>query len=418
MLIPSILLFIYAAIPALAAPSTTNISTEIDSSLLTETDLPISEQPEVILQSLDITGKSQPGVGVAIRDLSDTKTVVYRGVTDEFGQLKFKSNVSNDFINKSTRNVVDAVYEAYFISPDGDLVRTVFSVPHVKDRSKLDQKELKLLEKNRDKNVVVKQAKTANQILAQDIETTSPASTSASNCEILVDGYEKCLVESHTYSVPTKVASINVASGEKVDFNLTSSAKVNLQAGYKKDSNPFSYSGSVSLSTDTSTSVDYSFGGSCMYYGSSYSCNLARNVYAQYTFLYENYQMMRYGTLQWTEVDVTPTGLAGGSPQADYSYSDNNGRSASSVINNSYGANFAVYNNSSAGSSSTTKSYTTEKTYSGAFSVATPVGTFSGGVTTAYKNSHSIKWYVPSVSSTTFYHYDYGTSGQDWYVTY
>jgi hypothetical protein len=117
----------------------------------------------------------------------------------------------------------------------------------------------------------------------------------------------------------------------------------------------------------------------------------------------------------YSDYEVTPIQIGGSSSKATWWQNSNNYKPLSSVKTGTYGAAFEIYNTQS-GEATTTKTYTTDKTYSGAFSVGTPVGTFTGGVTTQYVNSHSIKWSA-TVPTKVFWHYDNNTSGQYWYVT-
>lgn len=426
-LVSGVSLFTVSVFPAYASTTIPTIVEASDTTILstpkieiTTADKALQTKPEVILESLNELGNPEPGTYVTVKDMSDAKKVVFQGRTDENGTVKFTSVASDEFLKKSIGNVADIVYEVFFVVPGGEVTRKVLSVPHIKDPSKVDSFDQKVLEKTRDKKVSVKatKAKDISNKQALSSESTSniqPLGT-VGTCDILMDGYKRCTTAAQDYSVSTKVGSVNVGSGEQVDFNLTSSAKISLAAGYKLDSNPFSPSGSVSLSADTSTSVDYSFGGTCAYFGSTLYCDTARNVYAMYQYHYEQTKLYRYDVLQRTEETVTPIGLVGGSTEYSYTQDSNNARPVSSVIANSYGPYFSVYNKST-GSSSTTKSYKSERTYGLAFTVNTPVGAFQGSATTQYANSHTIKWYVPSVSTTTFYHYDYSTNGGSYYVT-
>jgi hypothetical protein len=113
----------------------------------------------------------------------------------------------------------------------------------------------------------------------------------------------------------------------------------------------------------------------------------------------------------FTEYKTVPTALVGSSTKEEWVYNSNNGKPATGVAAGQYGAWFAINKNAS-----TTKSYSKEKTYSNAFEIPTPVGSFSGSVTTAYKSAHSINW--STTNNTTYYHYDMDNTLSMFYATY
>lgn len=117
-------------------------------------------------------------------------------------------------------------------------------------------------------------------------------------------------------------------------------------------------------------------------------------------------------TYLFTDYSTVPTALVGSSTKVEWVYNSNNGKPVAGVNAGTYGAKFSINN-----TTSTTKSYASEKTYGGAMSIPTPVGTFSGSVTTAYRTSHSITWST-TLANTTFYHYDMDNTLQMFYATY
>lgn len=430
------------------ASGSVNVSDNLTSDSLTVQNLESTEvfspQSDVLIQVKKSDGSSSSSADIVLIDLTGSSEVVYRGETDARGDIY----ITNTELKRASKLNAqpDIVYEAFILSDEGTLTRTVFSLPNPNYKTK----EVVLKENNAQKSssinkivliedeAIKEETEEATEEKVEGIAELSKTiedngsfetnelsaqnvSASSTGCFTLVESYIKCPIASNTIGADTKIAAINVGSGESVAFNLTSSAKVSLQAGSKRDTSAFSVAGSVTLSADSSTSVDYNFGGSCGYFGSSFSCNLTRNVYAKYSYLYEKFEIKRYGVVQWTETTVTPIKLEGSSSTYEYTYNSNNGRAVSTLLANAntYGVPFEVFHKAAPiGDGRTTKTYSSEKTFTGGIAVPTPAGTFSGNVTTAYKNSHSITWFISSVSATTYYHYDYKTNGQEYYVTY
>ncbi|MUT67098.1 hypothetical protein [Paenibacillus sp. NEAU-GSW1] len=411
----AILLMSSTALSAFAEPEESFTLVEspesADSDLSNVPDL--SDEPEVVVESLDKNGKPVENTDVVVKSLSDDSGIVFTGKTDKKGQIRFKSKVSAEQIASAPGNAADAVYEIWFSSPDNELSREVVAVPHIKDRGKAEPNTLKELEKSRKKLVktIFKGEKKAPP--KKEKQTAGQVQTLALVCEPLVGMYKACNKTDTTTSHETKIGSFNVSSNETVAFSMTSSAKVTINIGYKKNSDPWTYNGAVSLSSDTSTTVDYSVPGTCMYIGSSMQCNLTRDVYAWYKYRYQKYDVYYGNTYEWTENSVTPIELNGSSVKENWYSNGNNGKPYADVTASKYGAPFVIGNKGT--SASTQKSYTSERSFTAGVSVSTPIGTFNSDVVTAYKSAHSIKW--TAGAGYTFAHYDMDNTGRNWYVT-
>lgn len=374
----------------------------------------LNSSPELTFESLDSNGDILEGTMVTVINISEGENarVVFQEKTDKHGKVKFKSIISQDNLNRSPGDIADAVYEVYFVSPEGEISKELFSVPHVKSSSKISNKELVKLEKERVKEVKMKFRGDSPKKDKLDTNTSNeaqPISISALGCVDLGYTGSYCVNDERYYTADTKIGEVNLSYGETVAFNLTSSSRVAISSGIK-GADGWTKDSSVTLTSDTATSTDYTIPGNCLVSGSTSQCNLTRSVYAKYYYRYQQKDFYYQGSLVRKEYTVTPIQLNGSSTKAVWSTTTNNGKPVSGVIANNYGAYFVI-----SSGSSTTKSYSKEFAFTAAASIPTPVGTFGAGLNTSYKDAHSVKW--STSTSSKYYHYDLGTYNAKWYVT-
>ncbi|MFS1518546.1 hypothetical protein V1503_19095 [Bacillus sp. SCS-151] len=379
------------------------------------TDLEELGDTEVYIEAYDKDGKIAEGTEVSIFSLSeDGSERVFNDFIGKNGKLKFNSSISSSKLEDAPGNVADAVYEVYFSSPDNELKREVFSVSHIKDKELAKQeKALDKLNKDRKKVISTKFSgdKKIKENNSASMKSVEGISTLASlSCEPLVAEYKKCNYTFENSTEDTKVGEVNIGTDMNVSFSMTSAAKVNIYGGYSIDNDPWSQGGSVSLTSDVSTGIDYSIDGTCKYIGSTLYCDLTYDLYARYKYLYESYDLYFANDFQYTRRDVTPVTFVGSTTTENWASNGRNGKNWQDVKNSQYGASFSVSD-----VKSTTKSYSSETTYSGGFGVSTPIGTFSGKVTTSYVDKHSIKYQANS--GHIYWVYDYDWTENNWYVT-
>lgn len=406
-------LFILAAM-VFSTPGVTPVEAQGSSLQTSSGQELLADRPEVTLEAMDKSGTPVEGAWITILSLTDGGEIVFQGQADPTGRVHFASSLPAT-ANIRRVNVIDAVYEAYFVAPTGEIQVRTFSVPHVKELAKTSVKDRESLERGRIKTVTATLNVAEKMLPSQQTQPPNDAEVGimALGCTYLGYDSKVCVEDEQTSSQLTLIAKINVGNQERVDFTLTQSANVSLQSGFKSaEGSPWGIDISYTQSADTSTGIDYSFTGTCVYVG-GYTCNPGRNVFAYYSFLYQKkayYYKDGFLRREWT---VKPMGLFGSTSYYEWYNDSRNGKPVTDVIGGMYGAKFEIFNDPFAGS--TTRSYTTEKTFAAAFTVPTPVGSFTGGLTTAYKSAHTIKW--STTSSTHFWHYDYSTSNGDLYVT-
>ncbi|MFB9326733.1 hypothetical protein ACFFSY_12480 [Paenibacillus aurantiacus] len=386
----------------------------------------LSETPAVTIEAVDSKELPVENAAVAIFALSedDHKKPVFEGKTDKKGQIIFESRLSQKKIDSAPGEVADAVYEAYFVSPEHELTREVFIVPHAKNSIKLksdkeSKKALKVLEKDRIKTV---KTKFTGKDIPQKTEAASKENSLVSpmavgDCYEFGGGvgYRICTKEEIQYNADVKVATVHLGSNEQVQFTLNSGAKVSLSSGVKKNgATGWTLNGSLGYSVDINTGADLTVNGKCIYDNITY-CNVARDIYVWYYYLYKKSDVMYYNTYQWSEYSITPIRLNGPSSTAKYYVSSMDGKPSADVFNNKYGALFEVFNNST-GTGSRPYSYTTEYTFAAGVEIPIPVGTWSNSVTTAFRTAHNFVWKT-SVVGANYVHYDYDGTGKMWYVT-
>lgn len=432
----------------------------------------LGAMPQVVLEAVDKNGAPAEGIMVTVVSVTEGKTVLQQK-TDKSGRVHFASTLPASVIKTAPGAVKDAVYEVYYVSPEGELQYTTMSVPHMKDLARAKAADRQELERGRvkyvqahmngkpaspeltdstvttfttepdplsssdpeympinDPNFVIisdpvttvndgsSETSADGTVAPNDPEPTTTVTDSGSTvtpssigCTYLSYEQKYCVREEKWYTKATRIGEAHVGNGESVDFNLTSSAKVSFEIGYKVGSGSWGANGSVSLSSDTATGVDYTFTGTCTTVSGYYRCNLGRRIYANYEYRYQKRDWYWNGVYSTTTYEVLPTRLVGSTTYYTWFYSSRDGKSVSSVKGNSYGAYFQIANGVS-----TSRRYTAEEKFTLTATIPTPVGDWSPALTTQYVNSHSIKWYTSS--SRVFYHYDWDRSGQNWYSTY
>lgn len=376
----------------------------------------LSDSPSITIEAIDQNGNIAVGTTVYITALTGGKSeIVLKEVIGESGKIQFKSIIPYEILQQAPGDVADMVYEILLISPDGEVKKEIISVQHPKNIQTLSVNDRMVLESDSLKEVKIQfTGDTLDKVVPPQTNNDNKLANSSSDNCYYNGSATLCIVEEQYYTRPTKIGTVNVASGERVDFNLTSSAKVKLDIGYKSSpTSTWSVNGNVSLTSDVSTGVDYIVDGQCRIFWGTLECNLNRDLYANYEFRYTKTDWYNdLGYYMFTTYEVVPTRLIGSTNQETWNYLSQNGQSVADVTNNRYGAYFVITSRAS-----TTKSYSAEQTFSIGFDVPTPVGTFSAKSETSYRTSHTIKWSTTS-SSLTFYHYDWDNTGKMYYVTY
>ncbi|MBA2942451.1 hypothetical protein HZF08_29685 [Paenibacillus sp. CGMCC 1.16610] len=401
-------LFSFALFASLVLPA----NAESSQGLLTELQL----NPEITIEVLDKNEAHVNSADVLIFSLTeDNNKVVFNGKTDKDGKYILKSTLSDEEKAKQKSPIAVAAYEVYALSPEGEMSHQVFSVPHLKNSSQLTRDDRIALERDRVKTISTKFKGQKPQLKKNGDEVSTLA---VGDCVPFGggNGYTVCTTYQNDAQQPTKIISVNLGSNESASVSMASSASVKIDSGFKQGSGSWTVSGNTTLSTDTGTAIDYTVNGQCIYNNGTY-CDAGVDLYANYMYRSIKRDIKYFGSYQWSDYSSTALYLIGPSSTYNWYTSSLNGISPSSVTGGSYGAYFSIYNDGSV-SATATKSYSAERTLGGAFSVPTPGGTFTGGVTTSYKNSHSIKWSVPNViPGLKYYHYDNNFTGTNWYVT-
>ncbi|GAA0134914.1 hypothetical protein YSY43_17540 [Paenibacillus sp. YSY-4.3] len=368
--------------------------------------------PSVTIEALNNKGESVEGF-LTLRVISGGESkVIYNGSLNSDGKYSFNSTAPEQL--ETAGDVFDVVYEAIVSSPDGEFAVEHFAVSHVKNGAINSFSAKANLNEEQIVSIAFSGENNANSYStpSSQFSTNAAISNWGPNCTGDPIGNYNCVDQEVYYTRPTKIGTVNVSSGETVTFSLSSSARVSIQKGVKASpSSSWSSNGSLTLATDSGTTVEYTIPGQCQIFWGSTECNLQRDIYANYQYRYSKVSFYNQFGYAFTEYYVVPTNVVGPSPQQgnEWVYNSSNGYSVASAKNQPQW--FTVYSGAS-----NTKSYGSERTFSAGFDVSTPVGSFGGSVTTAYKNAHSIKWSTTQ-SNTTFYHYSLDSSGTMFYVT-
>ncbi|WP_270166864.1 hypothetical protein [Paenibacillus sp. SYP-B4298] len=374
----------------------------------------------ITIEAVNKDGEPTTGF-LTLRVLHEEKSsVIFNGELNENGAYTYDSIIPEGI--SAPGEVVDVVYEAIVTSQNGEVAVEHFVVSH----DRVDKKNFEIKSKNTFEilnsnpqiiTMIVSERDTTNDV-SQITATPSQSNINVGitswgpNCTGDPVGNYHCVDSEVYYTKPTKIGTVNVANGETVNFSLSSSARVSIQRGVKlSPASNWSANGSVTLTADTGTTVDYSISGQCRIFWGSSECNLQRDLYANYQYRYSKISFYNQFGYLFTEYYVVPIALVGPSPVQgnEWSYNSTNGYTLASA--KSQPQWFTVYQGAS-----NTKSYGSERTFSGGVEVSTPVGSFVGSITTAYKNAHTIKWST-SLTNTTFYHYSLDSSGSMFYVT-
>lgn len=178
---------------------------------------PTTDSSEVILEALDENGNLLEGAEVAVISLSnDTLEPVFQGITNNTGKLKFRSTAPSNSFDSTTSKVKDAVYEVFFVSPTGELVRSLFSVPHVVDPAGISEEDLSIIENTRQKKVSVKfkgekretPILATNEVSSNALSTGEVSTEAVGDCTPLVGYYKQCIKADTEYTADTKVAPL------------------------------------------------------------------------------------------------------------------------------------------------------------------------------------------------------------------
>lgn len=389
------------------------------------------EKSLVTFEVSNSNGKPAIGSTVFITSLISNGEEIFSTKVGKDGIVEFQPQIDTTLIETAPGNVFDVTYEAIFHSPNGESAQTYFSVPFVKESAELSQDDVRSLNETRNQKIKVdfsgkrfvdELLEKKNERLKQELQSTlvEHAKTTSkvmpsTGCVAHVSGLSySCVIETRYYTAPVKIASANVAKDETVDFSFDSGATTKMSWGQKATATAgWSIGGSLSKSVDVSTGVDFSAPGTCKIFWGVTTCNLQRDFYVNYQFMYT---VTDYYTQDKVYVDteykIVPTTLSGPAPLNgnEWVYNSNNGKPKNDVAKstNPYGTWHAVYLGASRN-----KSYTQEFTYGAAIDI--PAIGFSGSVTTSYKNKHTMVW--KTSSNKTFYHYDINNNGQNWYVT-
>lgn len=369
----------------------------------------LADSPVILLEALNSDESPAENVTVTIRALTGNGGVVFRGETDRRGQVKFISKAPADVLKAAPGDVADMVYEAYFVTADGQIRSSVFSVPHLKRSEAISAEDRKRLEPEFTQKVQVQFEDNAV-VKSESTDITQDAVTAAEWCEWMGSGVHLCLVDQRYYNEDTLITDVHSDTGERVEITLTSSSRVKIDVGYKnKFMNAWDVNGTVTLSADVSaTTVDYGFNNNMG--------RLGRHIYATYKYLYERREWRYHDQDQGTwhvfdeEHKVIPISLVGPSTLTIWFSDSRNGKPVADVRNHVYGDRFPIFNEGS-----NTLSYSSEHGFSAAASIPTPAGTFTPSLTTAFGSSQRIQW--STTTDNIYWHYDLDRSGKMWYVT-
>lgn len=416
-------------------PSNTSFATSIDYQKSEEEYMLSNDSLETPNISFEVnTSDGKPALGSKVIITSLTSEVKEELITEvgKSGVVEFLPQVDADLINSAPGNVFDVTYEVTFQSLDGETSQSYFNVPFVKEAAGLSEEDVKSLNDLRKQKIEInfsgqrfidilqenKDERLKNDLNISDSVTSSQTinkTMPSTGCVPHVSGVSySCLLQTTYYTVPVKVASANVAKDETVEFKLDSGAQAKMSWGTKATATAgWSIGGTLSKSVDVSTGVDFTVPGECKIFWGVSSCNLQRDFYVNYQFMYT---VTDYYTQDKVYVDteykVVPTTIAGPAPLTgkEWVYNSNNAKPSAEVAKstNPYGTWFAIYSGASR-----SRSYTQEFTYGGGIDI--PALGFSGSVTTLYKTKHQMTW--KTSSSKTFYHYDINNQGQNYYVT-
>jgi len=328
--------------------------------------------------------------------------------------LIIKPDINQSFFSEDLY-VLDVTYDITLVSSDMHIQREYISIPFVSETHSLLNKDIEILKDNQ--KVVVESNFNQNNKYDVTAAISNDSKVNAAATYIYCEGISfnssRCISQQTNYTTPVKIGTVHAGNGEKINFSYSSGAQVTLSIGYKSNSStstPWTVSGTASKSIGGNSTVNYNFTGTV--------ANAQYDLYANFGYTNEKYDLVYYppgsGTpvVMATEYRLVPGNLIGPAATPIKQVNNfNNGKSTAQVLNHQWGYTFTIQS-----TTGLTMSYSVENTFSGGINIPTPVGAFSGSVTTSYKNSHSIT-YSTSNSGQVFHHYDLDNSRKQYYVT-
>ncbi|QNK58009.1 hypothetical protein [Paenibacillus sp. PAMC21692] len=377
-------------------------------------NLELITKDSITLEAFNIEGKPEVGTVVTVRLLNTVEEpeVVFQGEVDKSGKILFNAKKTTKRLEDTPSDIQDYVYEVSFVSPLAEFKLEYFTVSKPKEGKQIAHKDLESLEAAQPTNVKINFKGEDNRPKNDKDKPVSTLADRPDGCFYIGNFVYRCTVNANEYTQDTRIGGVNLSNGEKASFKLTTSAQNSLSTGFKGTGSGWSIDNSVKMTSVSGTTATYNFDGTCISFNGSSICNGAtRGVYAKYLYRYEEQEIWLRNDYLRTEHRVFPKSFVGSSATVQWFHNVSNSKPKAEVIANQHGAYFEISKNAS-----TTKSYSTDREYTLAFTIPTPIGSFNGNNTTVHKNAHEMTW--STTTNNIYYHYDMGTNNSMYFATY